>query len=167
MTKNLADISTRCSSHHQGKSEVCGSIEGFYSLYVWATVMGAWHLMEVSTSSCVKGNFSTEEQRVHVCELFALLCCGFLGAAPIPCVQVFILNLPHSYTVTNPGTRLQNWIISFLDSAFMKVFQKLLLWFRKLEGIELVIFTSFSIHKERNCLIWDWTHGLPFQVHTV
>ena len=28
LTKNLADVSTRCSSHHQGKSEVCGSIGG-------------------------------------------------------------------------------------------------------------------------------------------
>ena len=27
-----------------------------------------------------------------------------------------------------------------------------------LDGIQLVIFTSFSIHKERNCLTWDRTH---------
>ena len=34
-----------------------------------------------------------------------------------------------------------------------------------LEGIQLVIFTSFSMHKERNRLIWDQTHGFPFQAH--
>ena len=41
LTKNLAEVSTRCSSHHRGKSEVCGSIGGFYSPHVWATLMGA------------------------------------------------------------------------------------------------------------------------------
>ena len=30
-----------------------------------------------------------------------------------------------------------------------------------LEGIQLVISTSFFIHKERNCLDWDRTHGFP------
>lgn len=58
---------------------------------------------------------------MYVCESFALLCCGFLGAAPTPCVQVLILDLPHSYTVTNPGIGLQNRIFSIHDSAFMKV----------------------------------------------
>ena len=36
-----------------------------------------------------------------------------------------------------------------------------------LEGIQLVIFASFSIRKERICLTWDRTHGFPFQTHTV
>ena len=31
----------QCSGHRQGKSELCGSIGGFCSLHVWATVMGA------------------------------------------------------------------------------------------------------------------------------
>ena len=36
-----------------------------------------------------------------------------------------------------------------------------------LEGIQLVIFTFFLLHKERNWLTWDRTHGFPFQAHTV
>ena len=30
-----------------------------------------------------------------------------------------------------------------------------------------LFFISFSIWQETNCLIWDETHGLPFQAHTL
>ena len=33
--------------------------------------------------------------------------------------------------------------------------------------ISCLFITSFSISQERNCLIWDRTHGLPFQAHTL
>ena len=36
-----------------------------------------------------------------------------------------------------------------------------------LEGIQFVIFSSFSIHKERNRITWDRTYGFLFEAHTV
>ena len=51
-----------------------------------------------------------------------------------------------------------------VNSRRMNYFGKMLFF---LEGIQLVIFTSFSIHKERSCLTWDRTPGFPFQAHNV
>ena len=35
--------------------------------------------------------------RLFACQCFALFCCGYLGAAPIPYIQAAISNMPHSY----------------------------------------------------------------------
>ena len=41
--------------------------------------------------------FTIKKLRVFVYKHFASLCCGYLGAAPIPYVQDTILNLPNPY----------------------------------------------------------------------
>ena len=61
-----------------------------YSYLVFLT------LLKVSGTDRV--DLATRQQRDLVCsKLFELLCFVFLRAAPIPYVQVAILNLPHSY----------------------------------------------------------------------
>ena len=52
-------------------------------------------LRKVSWTVCV--HFAREQQSISVCKCYALLSCGFRGAAPIPYVQDSILNLAHCY----------------------------------------------------------------------
>ena len=53
-------------------------------------------IVQLQCSGNVLIDLAFEQQRDVVCnKVFALLCFDFLGIAPIPNVQVAILNLPH------------------------------------------------------------------------
>ena len=100
-------------------------------------------------------------------DVFGVLPTGFGKTLCFTCLpgvydKLYQTVEPSIVLVVSPLIAIMKDQVSIYKNTFYIVFNH-----RPLLGHKATCTNTQFIHKERNCLIWDRTHGFPFQAHTI